>query len=94
MVFLREGVNSARNAGNGMIYAILREKNVLPWKVNIFLAFSFIFNQNMEMRGKNTEEFFFLKIYIYFFIEMACITLYVTWKRDFLQNVGKTNKKV
>ena len=24
---------------------------------------------------------------------MACITFYVTWKRDFLQNVVKTNKK-
>ena len=31
---------------------------------------------------------------IYFFIEMACTTFYVTWKRDFLQNVVKTNKKV
>ena len=92
MVFLRKDVNSPRNVGNGIIYAILREKNELPWKVNIFLAFSFIFIQNMEMKGKNTEKSFFLNIY--FFIEMACITFYVTWKRDFLQNVVKTNKKV
>ena len=94
MVFLRKDVNSPRNAGNGIIHAILREKNELPWKVNIFLAFSFVFIQNMEMKGKNTEKSFSLKKYIYFFIEMACITFYVTWKRDFLQNVVKTNKKV
>ena len=72
----------------------MREKNELPWKVNIFLAFSFIFFQNMEMKGKNTEKSFFLKKYIYFLIEMACSTFYVTWKWDFLQNVVKTNKKV
>ena len=24
---------------------------------------------------------------------MACITFYVTWKKDFIQNVVKTNKK-
>ena len=24
---------------------------------------------------------------------MACITFYVTWKRDLLENVGKPNKK-
>ena len=71
----------------------MREKNELPWKVNIFLAFSFIFIQNIEMKGKNTEKSFFLKKYI-FFIEMACIKFYVTWKKDFLQNVVKTNKNV
>ena len=56
-----------RNAGKGIIYAILREKNELPLKVNIFLAFSFIFIQNMEMKGKNTEKsfFFFKEIYIF-----------------------------
>ena len=68
------------------------KKNELPWNVNIFLAFPFIFIQNMEMKGKNTKKSFFLEIYVYF-IEMACITFYVTW-RDFLQNVVKTNKKV
>ena len=31
---------------------------------------------------------------IIFYIKMACITFYVTWKRDFPQNVVKTNKKV
>ena len=58
----------------------MREKNELPWKVKVFLAFSFIFIQNMEMKGKNAE--------------MACFTFYVSWKRDFLPNVAKTNKKV
>ena len=52
MVFLRKDGNSPRNAVNGIIYAILREKNELPCKVNIFLAFAFIFIQNMEMKGK------------------------------------------
>ena len=66
MVFLRYDVTSPRNAGNGIIYASLREKNELPWKVNIFLAFSFIIIQNMEMKGKNTEKSFFLKKYIFF----------------------------
>ena len=70
-----------------------KKKNELPWKVNIFLALSFIFIQNMEMNGKNTEKSFFLKKYI-FFIAMAGITFNVTWKRDFLQSVVKTNKKV
>ena len=69
------------------------KKNELPWKVNIFLAFSFIFIQNMEIKGKNTEKSFFLNKYIYFFIEMASITFCVTWKIDFLQNVVKTNKE-
>ena len=42
MVFLRKDVNSPRNGGNGIIYAILREKNELLWKVDTFLAsFSF-----------------------------------------------------
>ena len=86
-------MNSSRNAGNGIIYAIFREKNELPWKVNIFLGFSLIFIQNMEMKGKNTQKSFFLKKYI-FFIEMACITFYKAWKRDFLQNGVKTNKKI
>ena len=94
MVFLREDFNSPRNAGKGIIYGILREKYELPWKVNIFLAFSFIFIQNMEMKGKNTEKSFFLKKYIFFFIEMTCITFYVTWKKYFLQTVVNTNKKV
>ena len=71
----------------------MREKNELPWKVNIFLAFSCIFSKNMETKGKNTEKSVFLKKYIYF-IEMARVTIYVIWKRDFLQNVVKTNKKV
>ena len=66
MVFLRKDVNSPRNARNRIIYAILRKKNELPWKVNIFLAFSFIFIQNMEMKVKNTEKSFFLKKYIFF----------------------------
>ena len=39
LVFNRYDVNSLRNAGNGIIYAILREKKEFPWKVNIFLAF-------------------------------------------------------
>ena len=39
MVFLRKDVNSPRNAGNGIIYAILRGKNELPWKVIYFLLF-------------------------------------------------------
>ena len=56
MVFLRKDINSPRNAGNGIIHAILREKNEQPRKVNIYLAFSFIFIQNMEMKGKNTEN--------------------------------------
>ena len=54
--------------------------------VYIFLAFSFIFIQNMELKEKKHWNFFF--------IQMACITFYVTWKRDFLENVAKTNKKV
>ena len=61
-------------------------------KLIYFLLFLSISIQNMEMKGKNTEKSFFLKKYI-FFIEMACITFYVTW-RDFLQKVVKTNKKV
>ena len=93
MVFLRYDVNSPRNAGNGLFYAILREKNELPWNVYIFLAFSFIFIQNMEMKKKTLKNPFSLRN-IYFFIEMACISFYVTWKRDFLQNDVKTNKKV
>ena len=66
MVFLRYDVTSPRNAGKGIIYASLREKNELPWKVNIFLAFSFIFIQNMQWKGKNTKKYFFLKKYIFF----------------------------
>ena len=38
------------------------EKNELPWKVNIFPASSFILIQNMEMKGKNTEKSFPLKV--------------------------------
>ena len=57
MVFLRQDVNSPKNAKKGIIYAILREKNELTLRV--FKS-----------------------------------TFYVTWKRDFLQNVVKTNKKV
>ena len=49
----------------------------MPWKFILFLAFIFIFFQNMEMKRKNTEKSFFLKKYI-FFIKMACITFYVT----------------
>ena len=45
-----------RKAGNKIMIAILREKNEWPWKVTIFLAFSFTFIQNMEMKGKNTEK--------------------------------------
>ena len=68
MVFLRWDVNSTRNAGNGIIYAILREKNELPWKVNIFLAFFFIFIQSMEIKRKKHWKIVFLKeIYIFFF---------------------------
>ena len=66
MVFLRLDVNSPRNAGNGIIHAILREKNELPWKFKIFLAFSFIFIQNMEMKEKKTEKSFLLKKYVFF----------------------------
>ena len=68
------------------------KKNELPWKVNIFLTFSLIFIQNMETKRKNTEKSFFLKKYIFFF-EIACITFHVTWEKDFLQNVVKTNNK-
>ena len=39
MVFLIKDINSPRNAGNGIIYAILREKNELPWKVIYFFLF-------------------------------------------------------
>ena len=66
MDFIRKDGNSPRNAVNGIIYAILREKNELPCKVNIFLAFAFIFIQNMEMKGKNTVKNLFLKKYIFF----------------------------
>ena len=66
MFFLRWDVNSPRNAGNGIIYAIFREKIELPLKVNIFLPFSIIFFQNMEMKWKHTEKSFFLKKYIFF----------------------------
>ena len=67
MIFLRWDVNSPKNAWNGIFYAILREKNELPWKVNIFPDFSFIFIQNMQMKRKNTYKSFFLKkIYIFF----------------------------
>ena len=93
MVFLRKDVNSPRNDGNGIIYAILREKKEFIWKVNILLPFSFIFIQNMEMKGKYTEKSFFLKKYI-FFQWNGLYYIFVTWKRDFLQNVVKTNKKV
>ena len=64
MVFRREHV--PRNAKNRIIYAILRDENELLGKVNVFLAFFFIFIQNMEMKGKNTEKSFFLKKYIFF----------------------------
>ena len=53
MVFLRKDINSSKNAGKGIFYAILREKNELQEKVNIFLDFSLIFNQNMEMKRKH-----------------------------------------
>ena len=66
MVFLWKDVSSPSNAGNGIIYATLREKNELPWKVYIFLVFSFIFMQNMKIKGKNTEKLFFLKKYLFF----------------------------
>ena len=56
MVFNRYDVNYVRKAGNGIIYAILREKNELPWKVNIFFASSFIFIQNMEMKEKTLKN--------------------------------------
>ena len=38
----------------------LRKKFLFTEKVNIFLAFSFIFIQNIKMKGKNTEKSFFL----------------------------------
>ena len=56
MGFLTLDVNSPRNTANGIIYAILREKNELPLKVNIFLAFSLIFIQNMEMKEKTLKN--------------------------------------
>ena len=61
MVFLRYAVTSPRNAGNGIIYASFREKIELQWKDNIFLAFSFIFIQNKEMKGKKHWKILFLK---------------------------------
>ena len=67
------------------------KKNELPLKY--FLLFPSFSIKNMEIKGK-TLNYFFLKKYIYFSIEIAWITFYVTWKRDFLQNVVKTNKKV
>ena len=48
----------------------------------------------MEMKRKNTGKYLFLKKYIYYFLELACITFYVTLRRDILQNVVKANKKV
>ena len=58
MAVLRWDVNSQGNAGNVIIYAILREKNELIWKVNIFLALSFIFTQNMEKKEKTLKNSF------------------------------------
>ena len=76
MVFLRLVVISPKNAGKGIIYAILREKNELPLKVNTFLAFSFIFIQNMEIKTNNTEKSFFLKKYIFFHLNDLYYILY------------------
>ena len=64
MVFLGwDGNSPPKNSKKGIIYAILREKNELPW---IVLTFSFILIENMEMKRKNTEKSFFLKKYIFF----------------------------
>ena len=41
---------------------------------------------------KMAYKIHFLKEIYIFFIKMACFTFYVTWKRDFHQNV-KTNKR-
>ena len=66
MVFLRYDVNSPRNAGNGIICEILRDKYELPWKVNIFLAFSFVFIQKHgNEREKHWKILFLKEIYIF-----------------------------
>ena len=56
----------------------------------LYPSFSF----KVQIKRKNTVKSFFLKKYIFFFFEIACITFYVTWKKYFLQNVVKINKKV
>ena len=62
-------------------------------KLIYFLLFSSFSFKTWKWKEKNTKKSFFLKKYIFFF-EMVCITFYVTWKRDFLQNGVQTNKKV
>ena len=68
-------------------------KKLIAIKIYIFLGFSFIFDQNMDMKRKTLTNPF-SKRNIFVFLEMACITFHVTRKRDFLQNVVKTREKV
>ena len=54
----------------------------------LFPSFSF---KTCKWKEKKHWKILFLKEMYIFFIEMA---FYVTWKKDFLQNVPKTNKRV
>ena len=70
-----------------------KKKNINKKLINLLLFSSFSIKtwKKKEETLKNP----FSKRNIYFFcLEMACITFNVTLKRDFLQNVVKTNKKV
>ena len=64
-------------------------------KLIYFLLFPSFSIKTWKKKEKKHSKILFLKeIYIFFSLEMACITFNVILKKGFLQNVVKTNKKV
>ena len=65
LFLIKTYVNSPRNAGNGIIYAILREKNELPWKVSTFLGFSSFSLKTWKWKEITLKNIFPKEIYIF-----------------------------